>query len=288
MSLLDRVLVAAGRADAAVSRKGRSPNRGRIVILGLFLASALPTLAISLISIPSEKTFEDIRTNNYRGLGWLRLEGDLRDAGIDDGRYQYTLHDPADDSIAITIYAPAPLPTGATQVTGTVRTDRKLPGTVAAFYADAVTEPARHDPWLLIATPALIALFLIVGGRVGYPVVRRQRRSDASRTSPSPLEPGETMGARWSGWLQGEERSLDDSNVCSIAVSGEADVRNLTVVDERGSRTLVTRRNSPRPLGRVCRVGGCTPHLEIHAPGADVVFEFASAGDRDRLAASLV
>jgi hypothetical protein len=286
MSLLDRVLVAAGRADAAVSRRGRSPNRGRIVILALLLMSALPTLAISLISIPSEKTFEDIRTNNYRGLGWLRLEGDLHDAGVDDGRYQYTLHDPADESVAITIYAPGPLPTGATQVTGQVRTDRKLPGTFDTFYADAVTEPARHDPWLLIATPALIALFLIVGGRVGYPVVRRQRRRDATRTSP-PLGPGEPMGARWSGWLQGEERSLEDPKACTVAVSGEADVRTVTVVDVRGSRTLVTRRNSPRPLGRVCRIGGCTPHLEIHAPGADVVLEFASAGDRDRLAASL-
>ena len=287
MTPLDGVLVAAGRCYAAVSRRDRSPRRARVVILALLLLSALPTLAISLISIPSEKTFDDIREGRYRGLEWLRLEGDLREAGRSGDRYVYTLHDPADERVAITIYAPGPLPTGATQVTGQVRTDARLPGTFDSFHADAVTEPARHDPWLLIAMPALTALFLMLGARVGYPVVRRIDRSAAQRVGQPALGQDDEVRARWSGWLGTEERSLDHPRECAIAVEAGSEVRTVTIVDELGARSIVTRRSSPKPLGRVCRLRGCRPHLELHAPGGDILFEFESVRDRDRAAAAL-
>ena len=48
------------RSHAAVSRAPIAAPR-QVVILALLLLSALPTLAISLISIPSEKTFDDLR-----------------------------------------------------------------------------------------------------------------------------------------------------------------------------------------------------------------------------------
>ena len=116
--MLDRVLVAVGYTSSSISRGGRSPLRLRILIAALFLLSVLPTIAISLITIPSETSYDDLRAGRYRGLGWLRLEGDLRAAGrAEDGRYLYTLHDPADDTVSVTVYAPGPLPTGATQVT---------------------------------------------------------------------------------------------------------------------------------------------------------------------------
>ena len=288
MTPLDGVLVAAGRAYSALSGAGRSTTRARLVMVALVLVSVLTVLAISLITTPSETTFEDLEAGRYRGLGWLRLEGDLRDAGRDNnGRYVYTLHDPANETIAVTVYAPGPLPTGQTQVTGRARTDERLPGTFDTFHADAVTEPARHDPWLLIAVPALVAAFLAVGARVGYPVVRRQNRSARELANHRRLAPDETIAARWSGRLVGEERDLDDPGACTVAATGEGDVASLTVADERGPRTVVVGRSSPKPVGRVCRVRGCTPHLEVHAPSGDVVLEFASAADRDRLAATL-
>ena len=288
MTPLDGVLVAAGRAYSAVSGAGRSTARARLVMVALVLVSVLTLLAISLITTPSETTFEDLEAGRFRGLGWLRLEGDLRDAGRDNaGRYVYTLHDPANESVAVTVYAPGPLPTGITQVTGRARTDERLPGSFDTFYADAVTEPARNDPWLLISVPALVALFLAVGARVGYPVVRRTDRSAKARISQSSLAPGETLAARWSGRLAGEERDLDDPEACTVAVAGDADVATVTVVHERGQRTLIVGRSSPKPLGRICRVRGCTPHLEIHAPSGDVILEFETAADRDRLATTL-
>jgi hypothetical protein len=287
LTLLDGVLVAAGRSYAGLSARDRSPDRARLVILALVLVSVLAALAISLISIPSEKTFDDLRERRYRGLEWIRLEGDLQHAGRHGGRYVYVLRDPANEADAVTVYAPGPLPTGRTQVTGRARTDARLPGTFDTFYADAVTEPARHDPWLLIATPGLIALFLMLGARVGYPVVRRRDRPAAVRAGQARLAANETTPARWSGRLQGEERPLDDPGECTIRVDGDGEARTLTVSDDDGSRTLIVQRSSPKPLGRVCRVRGCNPHLEVHGPGSDLLFEFGSAGDRDRVAASL-
>ena len=287
MTPLDRVLVAAGRSYAAVSRSGRSPMRARVLILLLLLVSLVTTVAISLISIPSEKSFDDLRERRYRGLEWLRLEGDLREAGRASGRYLYVLHDPANPTVAVTVYAPGPLPPGATQVTGQQRNDARLPGTFDTFYADTVTEPARNDPWLLIALPALIALFLIVGGRAGYPVVRREDRPTTAEAATRPLATDETVAARWSGWLEGEIQPLDKPLDCTLTARSDAEVRTLTVVDSHGPRSLVVRRDSPRPVGRVCRVRGCTPHLEIHAPGGDVVFEFGSVDERNRVATAL-
>lgn len=287
MTLLDRVLVAAGRSYAAISHGGRSPVRARVLIVMLLLLSLVTTVAISLISIPSEKSFDDLRERRYRDLEWLRLEGDLREGGRDDGRHVYVLHDPANPTVAVTVYAPGPLPTGATQVTGQQRNDARLEGTFDTFYADAVTEPARHDPWPLIALPALFALFLIVGGRAGYPVVRREDRPTRAEAGTRPLATDEKVAARWSGWLQGEIQPLDKPRDSTLAVGRDAEVSTLTVVDALGARSLVVRRASPRPVGRVCRVRGCTPHLEIHAPGGDVLFEFGSVEDRNRIAEAL-
>jgi hypothetical protein len=67
--MLDRVLVAGGYTSSSISRGGRSPLRLRILIAALFLLSVLPTIAISLITIPSETSFDDLRAGRYRGLG---------------------------------------------------------------------------------------------------------------------------------------------------------------------------------------------------------------------------
>jgi hypothetical protein len=139
----------------------------------------------------------------------------------------------------------------------------------------------------LIAMPALIALFLIVGGRAGYPVVRREDRPAWAEAGARPLATDEMVAARWSGWLEGENQPLDKPRDCTLAVGRDAAVRTLTVVDAHGARSLVVRRESPRPVGRVCRVHGCTPHLEIHAPRGDVLFEFDSVEERNRVAAAL-
>ncbi len=285
--VFDRVLVALGFTSWSIGRGGRSSLRLRVVIAGLFLLSVLPSVAISLITIPSETSYDDLRAGRYRGLGWLRLEGDLRAAGrAEDGRYLYTLHDPADETVAVTVYAPAPLPTGATQVTGQARTDTRLPGTFDTFYADARTEPARHDPWLLIALPAMLGSLLLFGDRIGYPVMRDESRS--ALRAAAPLRPGEEVTARWSGQVGNEDVSLDESRACSIAVDDEGEVALVHILDERGTRDIRVRRATPKVIGRVCRTSGCRPGIEVHGTGSDILIELDSRAERDRLAASVL
>jgi len=285
--VLDRVLVAFGYASSSIGRGGRSPLRLRIVIAVLLLVSVLPSVAISLISIPSETSFEDLRDGRYRSLGWLRLEGDLRAAGrAEDGRYLYALHDPADDAVAVTVYAPGPLPTGATQVTGQQRNDTRLPGTFDSFYADATTEPARHDPWLLIALPALLALLLLLGERIGYPVIRDESRS--AMLAAAPLRPGEEIVARWSGQIGSDDVPAGEARACSIAVDDEGGVALVHIRDERGSRHVRVSRTTPKVIGRVCRTNGCRPGIEVHGTGSDILIELDSTAERDRLAASVL
>ena len=255
--------------------------------MALVLLSVLPAVAISLITIPSETSFDDLRAGRYRGLGWLRLEGDLRAAGrAEDGRYLYALHDPADDAVAVTVYAPEPLPTGATQVTGQQRNDTRLPGTFDSFYADATTEPARHDPWLLIALPALLGFLLLLGQRIGYPVMRDESRS--ALRAAAPLRPGEEIKARWSGQVGGEDVSLGEPMACSVAVDDEGEVALVHIRDERGTRDVRVRRATPKVIGRVCRTNGCRPGIEVHGTGSDILIELDSRAERDRLAASVL
>ena len=73
-----------------------------------------------------------------------------------------------------------------------------------------------------------------------------------------------------------------------MRVSGDGEVALLSVTDVGGTRDVPVQRVTPKISGRACRVGGCRPGLEVHATGSDIVFEFDSVADRDRLAASLV
>ena len=186
----------------------------------------------------------------------------------------------------MTVLAPEPLPTGATQGdrSGAYRYEHS--GTFQTFYADAITEPARHDPWLLIAVPALIGLVLLLGERIGYPVMRDESRT--ALLAAAPLRPGEEISARWSGQIGGEDISLGEARACSVAVDDEGEVALVHIRDARGTRDVRVRRATPKVIGRVCRTNGCRPGIEVHGTGSDILIEFDSAAERDRLAASVI
>ena len=287
MTLLDRVLVAAGRSYAAISSGGRSPVRARVLIVLLLLLSLVTIVAISLISIPSEKSFDDLRERRYRGLEWLRLEGDLREAGRDDGRYLYVLHDPANPTVAVTVYAPGPLPTGATQVTGQERTDARLPGTFDTFYADAVHGTRTQRP---VGADCPTSAYRAVPDRrraSGVPCGASRGSSDEGRGRHSTAGDGREGG----GALE------------RLAAGGDPAARHAPRLHARGRPRCggehaygrrCARRSKPCgasgfPATRRPRLSGpgCTPHLEIHAPGGDVLFEFGSVEDRNRVAEAL-
>jgi hypothetical protein len=288
MNPVDLALAAAGRTYAAVSRDGRSSRGARILVIGLFAVTAIWVLVIGLTPTPMDISFADLRAGNYAArTSWLRLEGDLEPSDVtSQGYIGYVLRDEADPSQAVTILSPTPLPTGHTDVTGSPLGGVRAPGTFEAFYAQFPTEPPRNDPWLLVALPTLIALVLLLGERVGYPVMRRESAARAS--SATALGAEETISAEWNGRIGGEEVPSAAARPCTVAVTRNDEIAMLSVTDSGGVRQVPVRRATPKASGRACRIRGCRPGLEVHATGSDIVFEFDSVGDRDRLAASLV
>ena len=286
MTPVDFGLAAAGRAYAAVSRDGHATRGARLVIFALFAITAIWLLIISLTPSPMEISFADLRDGNYPSReSWLRLEGELEPSEVTSGDFiGYVLRDSSDPTLAVTVLAPSPLPTGHTDVTGQPLGGVRAPGTVEAVYADVPTEPARDDPWLLIALPALAGLGLGVGERVGYPVMRVESARPAMAT---PLATDETIAADWNGSVGREEVRKAEARACTVRVTGDGEVALLSVTDVGGTRDVPIRRGTPKVSGRACRIGGCRPGLEVHAPGSDIVFEFDSVEDRDRVAASL-
>ena len=105
----------------------------------------------------------------------------------------------------------------------------------------------------------------------------RSRRSTAGH--------GRDGGGALERLAGGKNQPLDKPRDCTLAVGRDAAVHARSSM--RMALALVVRRESPRPIGRVCRVQGCTPHLEIHAPRGDVLFEFDSVEERNRVAEAL-
>ena len=124
-----------------------------------------------------------------------------------------------------------------------------------------------------------------MGINVGYPVRRHEGRS---RAAPRPLEPGASVAVRWSGRIGSEIVSLDASIPARVTRRGRA--RPLRRDDRLGATprtSCAPGARRPPTRVRLCRIGGCEPGLEIHAPTADLLLIFDDGAIRDRLAATL-
>ena len=289
MRLFDLALAGAGRVAASISARG--PWVTRAVIAGLLAGTLIPVMIIATARTPTEVTFNDLKTGLLPPMtSWLRLEGELRKVPDDvqpasgDVAYVYTLSDPTNDRLAVSVESDAPLETGHVQVTGQVSGAGSVPGTVSTITADVPTEPVRHDPWLLFALPAILAIPIVVGLRTGYPVVRGDAQAPYRA---APLRLDESLAARWSGRIGSESAPRDAMRPCTITVTTDVDVCQVIVADAATARTVATRRASPKRRLRICWTDGCKPALEIHAPAADLILTLNDVRDRERLAATL-
>lgn len=281
MTPIDLGLAIAGRSYAVLHRRWRwAPV---LVVAGLLVISIIPVLIVGSTKQPNPVSIQDFQNQNLpAGATWFRLEGDLREAP-GAAPYTYTLHDLSDDSRAITVVATGPLQTGHVQITG--RPDGPwLPGTFLSIQADIPTEPARHDPWILFAIPALLTIPILVGWIRGYPV---RRREDPSSAAVDQLRSGERLAARWAGWIGNERHDFDAMSPCTLAVACDADVCQVTVADAHGEHTVTHQRASPNRRIRLCRTSGVEHALEVHAPAADLFLVFDDVKSRDRFARSI-
>jgi hypothetical protein len=102
---LDLGLAAAGRLAAAIDGPPGARRRLTwVVVTGLVLMSAIPTLVIGSSPRPTDLTFEDVRLERIPAMTtWVRLEGDLRVrlCRIDGSEPALEVHAPTADLLLV-------------------------------------------------------------------------------------------------------------------------------------------------------------------------------------------
>jgi hypothetical protein len=283
MNPLDLGLAAMGGLAAAI---GRRFGRGRgtwLVVIGLVLLSAIPTYLIGSSPRPTDLTFDDVHVGRIPAMtSWVRLEGELRLFPGSDSLWE--LHDTGNDALFVIVITDAPLEPGHTVMTGRLSPRTATTGNIGSLDPDIPAVPKRNEPFGLILLPAAVGGMIVVGRWLGYPVVRRQRRS---RVAAPRLAAGERLEGRWCGRIGGEVVAVAAARPASIGVTAGPDVHELSVRDDEADRMVRVRGSLAVPLVKVCRIGGCDPGVLIRAQNADVVLVFDRREDRDRLVSTL-
>lgn len=289
--LLDRALAIAGWSAETIRRlAGGSRRAPRFVALGLVILSAIPITAVAATQRPTDLTFEDMRQDRVPAMtSWGRLEGELRKT-VTKFNTLYELHDTKDPGLYVIVITDADLPEGHTIVTGRVSPRRVPTGNVGSIAADVPAVPRVDEPLWLYLTPALIALIIALGLRVGYPVVRADRRSEFFVAQAADSE---QVAVRWSGRIGREVVERAEARPGTVTVSPAPDATemdDLTIADTSGgdNRTTRLRRHAPVREVRLCRLSGSEPGLELHPAASDIVLEFSDRATRDRLVARLL
>jgi hypothetical protein len=291
MTPLDVGLAAAGwlavRLDRRLSRTG-----SWAVVIGLLMVSFVWTYFIGTTPRPTDLSFDDVRTGSIPAMTtWVRLEGDLRAYPNSDSLYE--LHDLADPSRYIIVISDTPLSLGRQVMTGHISSDAgSTTGNIGSLEPDIPAVPKQNEPFVIIWLPAGIAVLILLGRRLGYPVVRRER---PKLLHAPPLAPGERLQATRSGRIGSDEVPSADAVSCEVDVRRGDDAHELVLTDdptaaptaERRVHVIPLRRSVPIVRLKVCRVSGCDGGVLIHAQSADLVLVFRDRAERDRLLTTL-
>lgn len=290
-TLIDRVLAGVGWFAATVRRfTGGSRRVTTMIALGLCVLTAIPILLVATSHRPTDLTFEDMRLDRIpANTSWGRLEGELhRTSSAFGGLYE--LHDTRDPDLYVIVISNVSLPDGHATLTGQVSPRLTATGNAGTIAADDVAVPRVDEPIWLYLTPAVIGILLLVGMRLGYPVVRGDRRSEFFR---SQVADGEPLPVTWSGRVGGEVVENGHARPATVALAqaeDATDIDELTITDDATDTTRTTRLRQHAAVReiRMCRVGRSDPGLEIHPAAADIVLTFVDRAARDRLVARLL
>jgi hypothetical protein len=288
---VDRVLASAGWLAESIGRLAGGSARARwYVVLGLLLATAIPIGLVASTKRPTDLSFEDMRLERIPAMtSWGRLEGELRRTSSAFGGL-YELHDSTNPALYVIVITDADLPDGHAMVTGRISPRFAQTGNVGSIDADVPAVPRVDEPIWLYLTPAVIALVIALGIRLGYPVVRGDRRSDFFVAQ---VADGDRLPVRWSGRIGRETVGRADARPGTISVAPATDARQmdeLTITDDVPplTRTARLRQHAAVREVRLCRVSGSEPGLELHPAAADIVLAFTDRATRDRLVARLL
>jgi hypothetical protein len=289
MTPLDLTLASAGRLAIGIEQVfGGSRRAARWVVVGLLAMSAIPTFVIGSSQRPTDLTFDDVRLARIPAMTtWVRLAGDLRPfVGVSGNEYElYELHDLANDQLYIAVTAPEPLPTGVTVVTGRLSLAAGTIGSIGTIDANVPAIPKRDEPFGLILLPAAFGIFVALGIRVGYPVIRRDR---PPATEPATLRADERLAVHWSGRIGSEVVARRHARPAEISIDLDPDPHRISITDDAAHWTVLMRRSAPVKRIRLCGLDRVERGFEIHARADDVILTFESRLDRDRAAATLL
>ena len=290
MTPLDLGLAASGRLAAAVER--RAGTRGTwLIVLGLVLVSGVWIYLIGSSPRPTDLSFDDIRFDRVPAMtSWVRVEGDLRPYPNSDSLYQ--LHDLNDDSLYLIVISDEPLELGRQAMTGQVSPGEATTGNIGSLDPDIPAVPKQNEPFVVILLPAAIGAMILLGRRIGYPIVRPERRR--RHLHGAPLQPGETIAARRSGRIASEVVPDAAAIDCTVGVRRGDDVHEIVLRDAapgsdgaEGATTpeqvIRVRRSVAVTRLRVCRTSGCIPGVLVHAQTADLMLIVPDRQERDRL-----
>jgi hypothetical protein len=284
MTLLDRWLVATGYAHWRITRRGRSDWIAGALLVLAFAAIVVPVIVVAVTPQPEEATFEQLQQNLVTST-WVRVQGDLQPAEPwPDGTLRYSMREPGNEALILTVVSPNPLPTGPTEITGRISGGPPVERSFGVILADERYEPPRRDPWALLAIPAILAVGLVIGGRAGYPVLRPDR---AATAGVRPLVEGQRVAASWSGRIGDLEVPYGRARPCRVSVVADPGVCDVTIADAHGTRTVGVFRSAQKQRLRICSLRGSVPGVEAHGPGLDLLFAFDDRATRDRFAAAL-
>jgi hypothetical protein len=255
------------------------------VIVLLLVLTAIPIYLVGSTPRPTNLTFEDMSLERIpANTSWGRLVGDFR-VVVSAAGTQYELHDPTDDARYVIVFTDDPPPAGPAMVTGHISPHRATSGNVGTIDADDPAVPPVDEPIWLYLTPAVLAIVLVVGLRLGYPVVRRDGSRVTGAALARPSSPA--VPARWSGRIGGVVVARDLGVPCSVGLgpaSDAPDMADLTIIDAEATRTVRIRRTAPLRQVRLCRVGRSEPGLEVHGSNADLLLAFDDRPTRARIA----
>lgn len=153
---------------------------------------------------------------------------------------------------------------------------------------DAAPTPERVVPWWLSLVPALLAIMLAIGARVGYPLFRPSVEVDVLS---APLTVGERIPAAYGGQVGPNVRDLADPGGALFVMrrAPTGDVLTAQPLPDDGGV-------APQPvtvggswtsgrIGYVFTVTETVPALRLRTELVDATFLFARTTERDRVAA---
>jgi hypothetical protein len=147
-------------------------------VIGLVMVSLIWDVSDRVEPATDDLTFEDVRTGSIPAMtSWVRIEGDLRTVPNSDSLYELHDHRGAVAVLIVTLTRRCRL--GHQVMTGQISpTAGETTGNIGSLEADIPAAPARSGTCRSRSSglPAGLAAMILLGRRLGYPIVRRERR----------------------------------------------------------------------------------------------------------------